>query len=139
MALFEQGQSGNPMGRPKNIIDKRARFRNAFENESKEIIAVVIEAAKGGDMQACKMVLDRVCPTLRPHAASITLDRPLPSNVSAIAHTFIEAASKGELPPDIATQLVTAVGTLAKVIEVDDLKNRLESIERSLKGKINED
>lgn len=135
MARFEQGQSGNPAGRPKGIADKRVQLRNAFESESKDVIAVVIKAAKDGDMQACKMVLDRICPTLRPHATPITLDRTLPNNMSSIAHAFIEAASKGELPPDLASQLVTAVGTLAKVIEVDELKDRLESIERSLKGK----
>lgn len=135
MALFQPGQSGNPSGRPKGIIDKRAQLRNAFESESKEIASVVIEAAKGGDMQACKMVLDRISPTLKPHSAPININEPLPESITSMAKVFIEAAAKGELPPDIASQLVASVGALSRVIEIDELKNRLESLERSLQDK----
>ena len=135
MALFKEGQSGNPSGRPKGIVDKRTQLRNNFESESKEIVSVVIQAAKDGDMQACKMVLDRISPPLKSQAATITIDKPLPKHISETARVFIEAAASGQLPPDIASQLVSSVGTLARVIEIDELKERLESLERSLQDK----
>ena len=39
----------------------------------------------------------------------------------------------GDLPPDIAAQLVAAAGTLARIIEIDGLKDRLESLEWAIK------
>ena len=39
----------------------------------------------------------------------------------------------GDLRPDIAAHLVTAAGTLARIIEIDGLKDRLESLERAIK------
>ncbi len=99
------------------------------------IAAVVIEAAIGGDLQAAKLVLDRISPPLRAQAAPILLDLPgRPENATSTAAAIIRAAADGDLPPDVAAQLVAAVGTLARIIEVDELKDRLESLERAMKG-----
>ncbi|SVE23951.1 uncharacterized protein METZ01_LOCUS476805, partial [marine metagenome] len=57
---FQLGQSGNPRGRPKGIIDKRTRYRIAFEEHSEALIASVIKNALEGDTVAQKMCLDRL-------------------------------------------------------------------------------
>ena len=129
---FKAGISGNPNGRPKA---ENATIRIQLSEKGAEVVDKVLEAALSGDMQACKMVLDRISPPLRPQAASIVIDAPLPKSISEVARVFIEAAANGQLPPDTAAQLVTAVGTLARVIEVDELKARLESLERSIQEK----
>ena len=129
---FKAGISGNPNGRPRA---ENATLRIQLSEKGVEVVNKVLKAALSGDMQACKMVLDRISPTLRPQTASIVIDTPLPKSISEIARVFVEAAANGQLPPDTATQLVTAVGTLARVIEVDELKARLESLERSLQDK----
>jgi len=36
------------------------------------------------------------------------------------------------LPPDVAAQLVSAVGTLARVVEIDELKERLVALEAAV-------
>ena len=129
---FSPGASGNPTGRPRT---ESAALRAQLAENGPAIAAVVIEAAIGGDLQAAKRVLDRISPPLRAQAAPILLDLPgRPENATSTAAAIIRAAADGDLPPDVAAQLVAAVGTLARIIEVDELKDRLESLERAMKG-----
>ena len=126
---FKAGESGNPSGRPKT---ESAALRKKLSERGIEVVNKVLDAALSGDMQACKMVLDRISPSLRPQVAPVNLETPLPESTSQTARVFIEAAASGQLPPDVASQLVTAVGTLARVVELEELKDRIESLERAL-------
>ena len=125
---FLPGRSGNPAGRPKS---ESAQLRTALAVHGEAIAKVVIDAALAGDLQAAKLVLDRISPPLKAQAALVQMDTPLPENVTDAAVMFIRAAADGDIPPDIAAQLVSAVGTLARVIEIDELKHRLEALERA--------
>ena len=65
---FVKGQSGNPAGKPKGTKNKLTLYRESvlMKQEKKllqnlpEILDVVIEKAKSGDMVATKLFLDRV-------------------------------------------------------------------------------
>ena len=127
---FPPGASGNPTGRPKT---ESAALRAELAEHGPAIVSVVIEAAIGGDLQAAKMVLDRISPPLKANAAPVLLDLPQHENATGTAAAIIRAAADGEIPPDVATQLVGAVGTLARIIEIDELKDRLEALERAIK------
>jgi hypothetical protein len=76
------------------------------------------------------LLLDRAIPSLKPQAASVPIDGMTGGTLSQRATAAIDAAAAGELSPDIAAQLVQAVGTLAKVIEIDDLEKRLSRLEQ---------
>jgi hypothetical protein len=64
------GVSGNPKGRPKGSKNKTTLLREAMEQKVDrrlsraipEVLDVVIQAAKKGDMSAAKMLLDRAVP-----------------------------------------------------------------------------
>ena len=127
---FKPGQSGNPAGRPKNS-GLSAQLRKAIADEAGEILQSVIEQAKSGDIQAAKLLLDRVLPPLKSEAQAVQLDLAS-GDLVAKANTIIEATGTGELAPDIAAQLIAAVATLAKVIEVNELEQRLETLEQRL-------
>lgn len=74
---FAPGASGNPGGKPrdggKNLTQTRAQFRKAFleqadrklVNSIVDVIEAVIKQAKSGDMQAAKLILDRLVPAQR--------------------------------------------------------------------------
>ena len=109
---FPPGASGNPSGRPKT---ESAALRAEFAEHGPAIASVVIEAAVGGDLQAAKMVLDRISPPLKAQAAPVQLDLPHPEKATGTAAAIIRAAADGEIPPDVAAQLVGAVGTLEHV------------------------
>lgn len=62
---WQPGQSGNPRGRPKGILTDSIRFElDRFADETytnREAITMKLVAmARGGDIEAIKIVLDRI-------------------------------------------------------------------------------
>ncbi len=62
---FKPGQSGNPAGRPKDKTPATL-WRKSIVADMPEIIKTLVNLAKGGDVQAAKVLLDRICPPLKP-------------------------------------------------------------------------
>ncbi|MGZ8910684.1 MAG: DUF5681 domain-containing protein [Methylococcaceae bacterium] len=127
--LFKPGKSGNPAGRRPGQTPG-AKIRKAIEERKDEIVQSVIEAAIAGDMQACKMLLDRITPPLKPVAAQIALSVPEGAGLSEQGAVVITAALSGQIPPDIGSQLITALAAQSRIIEIDDLTKRIEALEQ---------
>jgi|GEM_PF-4537850 len=51
------------------------------------------------------------------------------ATLSARAAAVLDAVAAGELAPGQAAQLVNALGTMAKIIETDDLAQRVAKLE----------
>lgn len=135
MSKFQKGQSGNPSGRPKGALGMAGRLRAAIQGDAEQIIQSLITQAKGGDTAAAKLLLDRVCPALKPEAQAVDLEQLATGSLIEKAGAVLSAAGAGELAPDVAAQLVQSVATLAKVAEIDQLQQRLESLEKLLAKK----
>jgi hypothetical protein len=103
-----------------------------FDGEAEALTRKIIDLAKAGDMQALKVCIDRLCPPMKAQTASVQVDILQTDSMSDIANAFIKAAADGRLPPDVAAQLVSAVGTLARVVEIDELKIRLAALETAI-------
>jgi hypothetical protein len=133
--LFKPGQSGNPSGKPPGARHKATiAAQTLLDGEVEALTRKAVELALGGDTVALKICLDRIVPALKPKAQAVTLDQPLPSSLTETARAFVNAAASGQIPPDIAAQLVSAVASIARVEEMEDIKHRLEGLERALKG-----
>lgn len=131
---FQPGQSGNPAGKPKGTRHKATQAAlTLLEGETEALTRKAVELALQGDTTALKLCLERIAPPLKPRAQSVTLDMPPPDNLADTARAFVNAAAKGDLPPDIAAQLVSAVASVARVEEMETIKQRLESLERAIK------
>ncbi|MBL1264525.1 DUF5681 domain-containing protein [Methylomicrobium sp. RS1] len=126
---FKSGISGNPAGRPAGKTPG-AQIRKAIEKRKDEILQAVIEAAIAGDMQACTMLLDRITPPLKPVAAQIALSVPDGAGLSEQGAAVVTAALSGQIPPDIGSQLITALAAQSKIIEIDQLIKRVEALEQ---------
>lgn len=129
---FAPGTSGNPRGRPQSAS---AALREQLAVQGESVAAKVVELALQGDVAACRLVLERLAPPLKAQAAPVQVDMPRPENVAEAAAAILKAAAAGEMPPDVAAQLVGAVGTLARVVETAEVRERLEAIETALKEK----
>ncbi|MBA3493043.1 MAG: hypothetical protein H0T87_02670 [Gammaproteobacteria bacterium] len=62
---FKKGESGNPRGRPKGARDRRSTLRYGLLKEVPAILKTLAKAAKGGDIQSAKLILERTLPPLR--------------------------------------------------------------------------
>jgi hypothetical protein len=127
MSKFEKGKSGNAKGRPKSMT--ATLLRQAINDDMPDILEKLIELAKGGDVQAIKLVLERVCPALKPQAVPISL--PFVESLAGQGNEIIRATMQGQIPPDIGSQLISALANQAKIIEVDELTKRIEALEQT--------
>lgn len=127
MSRFHPGQSGNPAGRPKGKPLKSTELRKAIELRADEILQSVINAAVQGDMTACKMLLDRIIPTLKAYAMPINI--PKQNSLTGQADEIVTAVMSGQIPPDIASQLLSALAHQLRIVEIDELSKRVEALE----------
>ena len=130
--LFKPGQTGNPNGRPKDKTPA-TKLRKAIADAMPEILTQLVEQAKAGDVAAAKVLLDRVCPPLKPQAMHISL--PVNSSLTEQGGEIIRATLVGQIPPDIGSQLITALAAQSKIIEVDELTKRIEALEGEVEPK----
>ena len=78
--LFKKGQSGNPSGKPPGTRNKTTMLaEKLMQDDARDIVRVVLEAAKGGDMTAARLILERIFPVRkgRPSISICQLCAPL--------------------------------------------------------------
>ena len=123
---FKAGISGNPKGRPKDKTPATL-LRKSIIDDMPDIILKLVEQAKNGDTAAAKILLDRCCPTLKPQAMNINL--PVNGTLAEQGGEVIKATLSGHIPPDIGAQLITALASQGKLIELQELTERIENLE----------
>ncbi len=126
---FKPGVSGNPKGKPKDKTPATL-LRKSIIDDMPEIILKLVEQAKNGDTTAAKILLDRCCPALKPQAMPINL--PVNGTLAEQGGEIIKATMSGQIPPDIGAQLITALSNQGKLIELQELTERLTHIEKQL-------
>lgn len=127
MSRFQKGQSGNPTGRPRGIPSPATKLRKAIEQDIPDIIAALVNAAKQGDTTAARILLDRVVPPLRPQGMPVTV--PIGESLSETGRAILDGAGTGQIPPEQASALLAGLGMLARVVETDELIERIEALE----------
>jgi hypothetical protein len=126
---FKAGISGNPKGRPKDKTPATL-LRKSIIDDMPEIILKLVEQAKNGDTAAAKILLDRCVPSLKPQAMVINL--PVNGSLAEQGGEIIRATLSGHIPPDTGSQLITALSNQGKLIELQELTQRLDRIEKQL-------
>lgn len=124
---FKPGQSGNPAGRQPGSTPA-TKLRKSITDAMPEILAQLVEQAKSGDVAAAKVLIDRVCPPLKPQAMPISL--PVNGTLADQGGEIIRATMAGHIPPDIGSQLIAALAAQSKIVEIDELTKRIEILEQ---------
>jgi hypothetical protein len=106
-----------------------ARLRKELLGDAKidKLVAAVYKRALAGDAAAARMILDRCFPPLRAQAAPVNVG--LAGTLSEQARQLIDAASKGQIAPDLAAELVAAIGRVVAIEAGDELRARLDALE----------
>lgn len=125
---FKAGESGNPAGRPPGT-GQITKLRQSLYEHVPEIVGMLVEQAKGGDVGAARLILERVLPPVKAVEASIQVDLPEGGSLTSKANAVLQAASTGELGTSQASQLIAAIGAFSKIHETDELEQRIKRLE----------
>ena len=126
---WQSGQSGNPGGR-KPGSGKIDKLRAALGKELPEVLEALVAQAKAGDTGAIKLILERVCPALRPVDATTVLNLPPGAGLVDQGQAVIAALSSGHLPVNQATGILQAMAGLARLKELEELEQRIAVLEK---------
>lgn len=125
---WKAGESGNPNGRPPGSSEV-GRLRAAISADLPEIIRKLVEKAKEGDSQAARLLLERVLPPIKATEPTVEIDIPEGEDLTAQGAAVMRAVSLGQIAPGQAGALLSGLGNVAKLKEIDELTRRIEALE----------
>jgi Family of unknown function (DUF5681) len=128
---FRKGQSGNPSGKPKGARNKTTVLaEKLMQDDAKVIVQAVLDAAKGGDMTAARLVLDRISPVRRGRPVYLELPSAKTAfDVSAAMTALTMAMARGDITPDEAATVAAVFEVRRKALETEELELRLQALE----------
>lgn len=126
-SLWKKGQSGNPKGK-KPGTGELQRLRAAIGEHVPEIIQRLVDAAKDGDTQAARLILERVLPPIKASEQTQTINLP-DGSLTDQGRAVLLAVAAGEIAPSQGAALLSSIAGLARVAEVDELVRRIDALE----------
>ncbi len=130
MPRFEKGATPGP-GRPRGLRNKTTVWLDQLAAEgTEEIIKVVDQEARKGDMRAAWLMLSRTWPHRRGRPVELNLP-PVETSAGLIqAHAAVVAAlSSGEITPEEAASIAAVLETQRRAIETHDHERRIRELE----------
>lgn len=125
---WKPGQSGNPAGRTPGTGEV-AKIRAAIADRVPELLDAMMTRALDGDVGAARLLLERAVAPLK--AAESTQALTLPNGtLTEQGRAVLACVAAGELAPGQGSQLISAIGSLARVLEIDELTARISILEK---------
>ena len=124
---WKPGQTGNPKGRPPGQSET-GKLRAAIGKQVTPIIKRLIELAKGGDVQAARLLLERVLPPVKPTEQPVSIDLAGLTLIEQ-GQAVIAAAGAGQLAPSQAAQMLSGLASVARLHEEGSLTERIAALE----------
>jgi hypothetical protein len=103
-----------------------------MDADAEPVILALIKAAKGGDVAAIKLVLERVAPLPRNRPVRFAMP-PIETaaDLGEAMGAILQAAADGELAPDEATSIASLIETRRRTIETLELEERITALEQN--------
>ena len=125
---WAKGQSGNPKGRAAGSGEV-AKLSAAIAGQVPAILESLTAAALAGDVQAARLLLERALPPIKAVELAQAVAIPNEGSLTDQGRAVLAAVAAGELAPGQGAALLASIGTLARVVEVDELAARITALE----------
>ncbi|MTW32654.1 hypothetical protein GM655_07435 [Pseudoduganella danionis] len=106
-------------------------MRASLADHLPEIINQLVSKAKGGDVQAARILLERVLPPVKAVESTVQIDLPQGASLTASGEAIMQAVATGALAPSQGAALLSGLGSVAKLKEIDELEARIAALEQS--------
>jgi hypothetical protein len=133
---FQKGQSGNPAGRPRGIVNRAtALAQNLLSERAEGIARKVIELAEAGDMAAIRVCMERLVPPIKHQPVAVELP-PLENAVDSVEAmaTIAAAVTAGDLTAAEAAELAKVVNVYVGALASQAFEERLSALEKGVDG-----
>ena len=125
---WKAGESGNPKGRTPGTGEVAA-IRAAIADRVPELLAAMMTRALDGDVGAARLLLERAVAPLKAAEQPQALSLP-DGTLTDQGRAILVSVAAGELAPGQGAALLGAIGTLARVTELDELTARITALEQ---------
>ena len=126
-AAWKPGQSGNPKGRPAGTGEV-GKLRAAIAKRVPDLLDAMLAKALDGDVGAARLLLERAIAPLKAIEQTQALALP-DGTLTAQGRAVLRSVADGVLAPSQGAALLGAIGTLARVTEIDELETRIAALE----------
>ncbi|AOF85799.1 hypothetical protein BSY239_843 [Hydrogenophaga sp. RAC07] len=124
---WKPGESGNPKGR-KPGTGEVGRIRASISARVPELLAALMARALAGDVGAARLLLERAVAPLKAAEQPQVLSLPS-GTLTEQGRAVLASVAAGELAAGAGAALLGAIGTLARVSEIDELAARVAALE----------
>lgn len=133
---FKPGQSGNPKGKPRGAKNHATKLaEKLIDNQCEALVQKAVEMALNGDMQALKLLIERLIPARKDRPVKLDLPKiKSAQDIINVMGLIVENVGKGELEPEQAKTLAAILELNRKSIETAEIEERLLALER--RGKV---
>jgi hypothetical protein len=130
---WKAGESGNPKGRTPGTGEV-AKLRDSIAAHLPEIITQLVAKAKEGDSQAARLLLERVLPPMKAIEQAVTLTLPNNQGMTAQGVAIVQAVADGTIAPGQGAALLSGLGALVRIKEMEELERRIAQQEGASYG-----
>ena len=129
---FQKGESGNPAGRPRGARNRTTiLLQKLLEDDGEALARKAIDLAKGGDLVALRMCMDRLMPARKHEPVAFELPRlDTAADTVTAARTIVAAVAAGELTPSEAADIAKVVDIYVRALATQGFEERLVKLER---------
>ncbi len=124
---WKPGTSGNPKGRTPGTGEVAA-IRAAIADRVPDLMAAMMTRALDGDVGACRLLLERAVSPLKASEQAQAIHLP-DGSLTDQGRAVLASVAAGELGPSAGAALLGAIGTLARITQVDQLETRIIKLE----------
>lgn len=130
---WKPGESGNPKGRTPGTGEVAA-MRAAIADRVPDLLTAMMARALDGDVGAARLLLERAIAPLKAAEQPQAMNLP-DGTLTDQGRAVLASVAAGELAPGQGAALLGAIGTLARVTELDELTARIAALESKQNAK----